>query len=347
MIITLCNNRDSLDTLDAKIELLRQKNTYPDQPSRIEAVETHMSWVFLTDRYVYKLKKPVRYDFLDFSTLALRQRDCEEEVRLNRRLAPDVYLGTVALTVDSFNEVRLNGDGEPIEWLVKMRRLPRERMLDIMIRKNRIAEPDIRHLGEILARFYQECSTVEHSAEHYKAKFERSIALNLDILLTPGYELPADLIRELHDAQSQFLSQESCLLDAHVKSGKIIEGHGDLRPEHICLEPRPVIIDCLEFNRQFRTIDPVDELSFLAVECEFLCTPFIGGVIFHTYKEITGDRPPMRLVLFYKIYRACLRARLAISHLQELEKQDWPKWQSRAGEYLRLAENYGAQLRRE
>jgi aminoglycoside phosphotransferase family enzyme len=340
-------NAGSLERLEAKIQALRQADTYPDKPSRVDAVETHMSWVFLTDRFAYKMKKPVRYDFLDFSTLPLRQRDCEEEVRLNQRLAPDVYLGTVPLTLNSLGQAHINGDGDIVEWLVKMRRLPRERMLDHVIRQKQIDETEIRNLGKILAEFYATSAAVEHNVDRYRASIEQAIKLNRDLLLTPDYELPADAIRALHDTQFQVLQQESHLLDARVESGRIIEGHGDLRPEHICLERRPVIIDCLEFNHQFRIIDPADELSFLAVECEMLGAPSIGEEIFRVYEELSGDQPPTRLVLFYKIYRACLRARLAISHVQELEKQDWPKWQSRTRNYLRLAESYSAQLRKQ
>jgi aminoglycoside phosphotransferase family enzyme len=337
-------NASSMERLENKVRSLRQADTYPDKPSHIDAVETHMSWVFLTDRFAYKMKKPVRYDFLDFSTLSLRQRDCEEEVRLNQRLAPDVYLGTVSLTVNSLDQARINGDGDIVEWLVKMRRLPRERMLDHLIGQKQIDETDIRNLGKILAEFYATSTAVERSVDRYKADIEQAVNLNRDLLLTPDYELPADAIRALHDTQLQFLQQESHLLDARVESGRIIEGHGDLRPEHVCLEPRPVIIDCLEFNRQFRIIDPVDELSFLAVECELLGAPAIGEQILRIYEELSGDRPSRRLVLFYKIYRACLRARLAISHVKELEKHDWPKWQARAGDYLRLAESHRVQL---
>jgi aminoglycoside phosphotransferase family enzyme len=330
--------------LETKVALLRQPDTYPDKPDHVEAVETHMSWVFLTDRYAYKLKKPVHYDMLDFSTLALRQQDCEEEVRLNRRLAPDVYLGTVPLTVDSSGAMQLGADGEVIEWLVKMRRLPSECMLDQAIQHDKVDEADIHNVALKLSRFFRECSPVELPSEQYRAEFEKNIELNRRELLTPDYELPQDVIRKIHDDQIDFLRRESGLLDSRAAAKKIVEGHGDLRPEHICLEPDPVIIDCLEFYRPFRITDPADELSFLAMECDRLGAPFIGKELFRTYENVTHDQPPSRLQNFYKAYRACLRARLAIWHTRELEKQDWPKWQDRAREYLLLAETYCAQL---
>ncbi len=331
-------------TLETKVALLRQPDTYPDKPDHVGTVETHMSWVFLTDRYAYKLKKPVHYDMLDFSTLALRQQDCEEEVRLNRRLAPDVYLGTVPLTVDSSGTMHLGEDGEVVEWLVKMRRLPTERMLDHAIQHGNVDAADIHNVALKLSRFYQKLPPVEVSGEQYRNEFEKTIELNQRELLTPEYELPQGLVRKVHDDQRDFLVRESGLFDSRVAAKKIVEGHGDLRAEHICLEPDPVIIDCLEFYRQFRITDPADELSFLAMECERLGSPIIGTQLFRTYEHVTHDQPPARLISFYKAYRACIRARLAVWHTRDGEKQDWPKWQDRAIEYLRLVETYSAQL---
>ncbi len=344
MASTPLQDRQTMVAIEAKVGLLRRPATYPDAPGRVDVVETHMSWVFLTDRYAYKMKKPVRYDFLDFSTLALRRRDCEEEVRLNRRLAPDVYLGTVPLTRDASGNLHLGGEGEVVEWLVKMRRLPAERMLDHMIRQRSVQEADVRELALLLARFYRGCPPVELSAEQYRAGFTNALQLTLRELSVPDYALPRRLVGQLHAAQAHFLSREAGLFDARVEAGKIVEGHGDLRPEHICLTPEPVIIDCLEFNRRLRIVDPVDELAFLAMECERLDAPRVGDWLFQTYVQVTHDQPAARLVYFYKMFRACLRARFAIAHVRELEKQDWPKWQHSAAEYLRLAEDYRARL---
>jgi len=331
-------------TLAAKVAVLREPATYPEHPQRVDALETHMSWVFLTDRYAYKIKKPVRYDFLDFSTLALRQQDCEEEVRLNRRLATNVYLGTVPLAPDARGNVRVGGDGEVIEWLVKMRRLPAERMLDHMIRQGTVQETDIQNLATTLARFYQECPRVALSGAQYRTEFAQTLAINLRELSVPDYELPLARIEAVYAAQMRFLSMQSGLFDARAQAGMIVEGHGDLRPEHICFEPGPVIIDCLEFNRRLRIVDPADELAYLAMECERLGAPRIGDRLFLAYETITHDRPAPLLVTFYKSLRACLRARFAIAHVRELEKKDWPKWRQHAEAYLRLAAGYGERL---
>ena len=327
-------------TPQAKVALLQQAQTYPDRPTRIDLVETHMSWVFLTDRYAYKLKKPVRYEFLDFSTLQARHKNCLEEVPLNRRLAGDVYLGIVPLTIDAQGKVRLEGTGELIDWLVKMRRLPAERMLDYLIRQHRVEAADIHPVALLLCAFYQRSAAVPISSECYRSQFAADIRKNLQTLANPVYGLPGGLVEAVHNAQLTLLTREPTLFDQRISEGRIIEGHGDLRPEHICLEREPVIFDCLEFNRQFRILDRVDELGFLAMECEYLGAAFIDRLLFDIYREKTGDDPPQRLVNFYKAYRACLRARLAICHTCELAEVDWPKWQDRANNYLRLAEKY-------
>lgn len=330
--------------LVAKVRALRDPTTYPEAPRAIEARETHMSWVFLTERHAYKLKKPVRYDFLDFSTLEKRRADCEAEVRLNRRFAPDVYLGIVALTADAHGTLRLDGDGEAIEWLVKMRRLPAEHMLDQRIRAGRLDNAEIRRVALRLADFYRQCKPVKSDAGAYRARFAAAIELNRRELARPEFNLPATTIAAAHAAQIDFLANDATLLDARVAAGRIVEGHGDLRPEHVCLEPAPVIIDCLEFNREFRIIDPADELAFLAMECAYLGAPDAGELLASTCLAAMGDSPPARLMIFYKLFRAMMRARLAIWHLHELEPKDWPKWRQNAQTYLALAEAYARDL---
>ncbi len=324
----------------AKVALLLQARTYPEAPSRIELVETHMSWVFLAGCYAYKLKKPVRHDFLDFSTLAARHRNCLEEVRLNRRLAWDVYLDIVSLAVDFAGHVRLEGAGEVIDWLVKMRRLPADRMLDFQIRQHTVKSDDIQRLALRLCAFYRQAPAAAISSEDYRRQFAEDIRLNWRKLRDPLHELPEPLLAALHQGQLNLLSWEPALFDRRVAERRIVEAHGDLRPEHICLEAEPVIFDCLEFNRRFRTLDVVDELGFLGMECERLDAAFIDRSILDTYRRECQDNPPQRLLAFYKSYRACLRARLAIWHIHELDRAEWPKWQRLARQYLHLAERY-------
>lgn len=329
---------------EAKVALLRQTQTYPEKPARVETIETHMSWIFLTPRHAFKLKKPVRYDYLDFSTVAARKMNCEEELRLNQRLAPDVYLDVVPLALDNDGEMRLGGQGEILDWLVMMRRLPAERMLDCLIRTRTLDPVDTHAVAELLARFYRESAMIDISGGEYRRQYEHKVRINRDALSDTAYGLSAALVAAVHEAQIEFLHAAPELLERRAVDGRIIEGHGDLRPEHVCVESPPVIFDRLEFNRAFRLIDPADELAFLAMECERLGAPRVEPELFGAYHRFTGDYPPPRLVYFYKAQRACLRARLAIWHVHDLAPSAWPRWRAMAEEYLRLAESYAGKF---
>lgn len=341
MTSELSADKNAIAELDAKVAALRQPETYPEAPASIELVQTHMSCVFLTPQHAFKLKKPVRYPFLDFSTLPARERNCREEVRLNRRLASDVYLGVVPLARDAAGRLRLERrNGEVVDWLVKMRRLPAQRMLEHMIVHGAAREANVRPAAELLARFYKQSTPVDMDPERYRAELEAEARYSLSELSRPAYGLPREPIARVHEAQLDVLRETAALFAARVTAGHIVEGHGDLRPGHICLEDPPVIFDCLEFNQRFRILDPVDELGFLAMECERLGAKFVGRAFFALYRDVTGDDPPAPVVRFYKAARACLRARLAIWHTHELERREWPKWQALAASYLDLAAHY-------
>lgn len=327
--------------LEAKVAFLLEARGYPETTSSVTAIETHMSWVFLTDRYAYKLKKPVRFSYLDFSTEEARRKDCMEELRLNRRLTSGVYLEIAALVLDKEGKLRISSEGGTVvDWLVKMRRLPAQRMLDVMIRERRVGSDDVRSVAGVLGRFYLECAAVKVTPADYRKRLADTIAEHLEELSTPAFGLPAALVAQICARQRGVLDRCSALFDERATSGKIVEGHGDLRPEHICLEPQPQIIDCLEFSRDFRILDRADELAFLALECERLGAPELKAPIFETYGELTADRPHPVLVHFYQSHRACLRAKMSIWHLKDSALRANPKWPAQARDYLRFAHEH-------
>jgi len=328
----------------AKVAFLRRPKSYPKGARRVEVIETHMSWVFLTATNVYKLKKPVAHDNLDFRTLAARKHFCEEEVRLNRRLARETYRGTVPLTATPDGRLVLGGFGAPVDWLVKMRRLPARHMLDRLIERGDLRKPQLRAVILKLAGFYRAATPIETDPGDYREQFARDIRSNQDSLTDPVYGLPAGKIQAIGDAQRAFLKTRPALLEGRAAGRRIIEAHGDLRPEHICIEPEPQIIDCLEFHRAFRLLDPADELSFLALECERLGAGFADSVIFDTYRQVTDDAPPDVLLRFYKSFRACVRAKIAIWHLRDDTVRDPEKWSRLARTYLDLAARYADAL---
>ncbi|HEX7970800.1 MAG TPA: hypothetical protein VF501_01045, partial [Thiobacillus sp.] len=325
-------------SLADKVAFLRQARHYPEPTRRVDAVETHISWVFLTEAFAYKLKKPVRYDYLDFRTLAARRLDCEAELQLNRRLAAEVYLAVVPLLLAADGSLTLSGDGQPADWLVKMRRLPAARMLDSLIHRRAVTQDAVRGLARRLAAFYAGAVPERLRAEYYRQRLAGQIAESQRELGRPEFGLPVARLARIAGMQSNFLQRQAALLDARVAQGRIVEGHGDLRPEHVCLLDEPVVIDCLEFKRDFRIADALDELSQLALECERLGMPEIGAWLLAAYGEASGDRWPEPLLHFYQSGRATLRAKLAIWHLRDDGRHPPQKWVNAAHEYLGLAE---------
>jgi uncharacterized protein len=319
------------------VRFLSDPSSYPEQTESVTVIETHMAYVFLTDEFAYKLKKSVRFDFLDFSTEALRRHVCEEEVRLNRRLAPDVYLGVLPLVRDARSalHVGMKPESEPIDWLVRMRRLPSDRMLDHLIRMRRLRKHDLAALAALLVTFYRGATRESMSPEAYVDRLDNAIAADVRDLGAWHNDLPISLIRSIGAALRGHLFRERRSFGRRARH--VVEAHGDLRPEHICLTDPPVIIDCLEFCRDFRILDPLDELAFLGMECERLGDVTTGPTLLRLYEEGTGDHAARMLTESYAAMRALLRAKLAIWHLRDGASADSARWRSSARAYLELA----------
>ena len=337
-------DREPGPSLAEKVAALIRPDCYPRPTGRIEALETHMSWVFLTDRHAFKLKKPVRFDFLDFSTLEARERDCREEVRLNRRLAPDTYLGVVPLIMSGQGRLRVDGTGTVVDWLVKMRRMPSGKMLDKAILADDADAAVVSKVADLLCRFYAGLDPVAVNPTDYIQRLEREIDEHRHELALPEYALPGELVSTVALAQTNFLRTSGSLLRDRVENQRIVEGHGDLRPEHVFVGDPPEVIDCLEFNEAFRIVDPADELAFLWMECAFLGAPEVGEGIWRAYAEAAGDPAPDTLLSFYRSHRACLRAKLSLWHLKDHDVREPNKWRSRARKYLDLAHDAAVRL---
>jgi len=323
--------------IEDKVAFLSRPEAYGPRVAGVEVKQTHMSWLFLAGNRVYKMKKPVKYPYLDFRTLAAREANCRAETRLNRRLAPDVYRGVARLTRDPGGALALDGEGETVEWLVVMRRLPEERMLDNVIAAGTVDRREIEHVADILAQFYRRLEPADVAADGHLDLFVQQQRINRELLTDPRIGVAGDLAKAVLAALDEFLDRDAGLIIRRVAEGRIVEGHGDLRPGHICLNTPPVIIDCLEFSRILRLLDPFDELADLATECGRLGAPWIGGILMDRCAAELDDRPPQRLVDFYTAYRACLRARLAVRHLLDDEVREPAKWPPLAREYLDIA----------
>jgi aminoglycoside phosphotransferase family enzyme len=319
-----------------KVKFLTRGDAYCPPVPEVACRETHMSQVFLAGDRVYKLKKPVSFPYLNFSTLVRREKACRAEVKLNRRLASDVYRGITPLVL-SEQGFAIGGRGEIVDWLVVMKRLDDSQMLDNVIRERRLHRWQLDRLVEILLQFYRHAKPVFIAPAVHVAELLRGLAYNRRVLLDPRLGIPPGSVRRVDAIQRRFVSERAGLLAERVRRRYIVDGHGDLRPEHIYLGDPVRIIDCLEFNARLRMVDPFDEIAFLCLECERLGAAWAGEYLRRRIAHLLYDGHCDELFIFYRCYRAMLRARLSIAHLLEANPRTPDKWAPLARSYLRLA----------
>ncbi len=317
---------------------------HEELPHSIEVLETHISWLFVTDHFVYKLKKPVRFEFLDFSTSKLRHHACLEEMRLNCRLSPDVYLGVWPITVTETGCLELAGSGNPVDWVVQMRRLPADAALDRRIVAGRVTPEELQAIAELLINFYARLTPERINGEQYRSDLERHLRANAVACIREASQYDRQRIRRVFGQQLLYLRVAAPLLDERVRAGQIVDGHGDLRPEHIFLEATPAIIDCIEFSTELRRVDVLDDLSFLAMECDRLGQGRVGQQIVAACLAARGDSSPLQLLNFYKSYRSLVRAKIVMLRIAQAGKEERTVLMRQAHQYIDWAEHYASQL---
>jgi aminoglycoside phosphotransferase family enzyme len=321
-----------------KVSFLSSARSYAHAPAQVIAKETHMSWVFLAGDTVFKLKKPVRYPYLDFSTLEAREKFCREEVRLNRRLAPGVYRRVIPLRRACNGELTLESVGKVVDWLIEMRRLPADRMLDVRLRANLVERTDAERLAGVLAVFYTQADHPRIDSGICFRRFQSEMLEDREVLasLIPASDRPR--VEALLDRVDAALQMARQMLEERARSGHIVEGHGDLRPEHICMTDPIVVFDCLEFNYELRLLDPLDELASVGMECDFLGAAWFGAMLIRDVEALLGEALSEDMLRLYTALHAVLRARLSLAHLLDPVPREPAKWRPQARRYLELAE---------
>ncbi len=336
----------SLSTL---LTALARPECYPHHPARVEVVQTHISAVFLAGDVVYKLKKPVRFSFLDYSTLALRQHYCQEEVRLNRRLAPTVYLGTVPV-LSTGNGYKVEdapaSDAGIVDYLVKMRRLPEDQRLDTLIAADRVTKAGIHALAERLVRFHQTASTEQAALYGTPDIIWQAVADNFqETAPFIGQTIGAKQYALIRDFSQRFFAEHQELFKTRPLRGRVREGHGDLRCEHVYfLDEGVTVVDCIEFSTRLRTCDVASELAFLTMDLELHGAPARAAELAHTYAVRMEDAEFFRLLPFYQCYRAYVRGK--VESLKSREPEISPVEQERAHEQARRAFRLAARYAR-
>lgn len=328
---------------DPLVLALSRPETWPDAPDAVDVVETHLSWVFLTRYFAFKLKKAVRLMGQDYRTLAARLESARTEVALNRRLAPTVYLGYLPVVRGDGGQATVGGAGEVVDWLVWMRRLSDRDLLDGALRAGLAGEDRIRQAADHLAHFTLHQPRAGVDAPAYLNRLRRTLRAGTHVLARHR-GLPTGSLARIERSLHPWLTDHAAPLGR--RAGRVIEGHGDLRPEHVVLGPQAAFIDCLEFDRQLRLLDPIDEIAFLGVASERLGAPRVGAIFLEVYTDRTGDAPFEGLVDFYAALRALTRARLAAQRSWE-PGEDMARTTRTAVSWLRAAEAHARAIARE
>jgi hypothetical protein len=331
----LSKERPALE-LEDLIARLARPTAYLGDLSQVEVRQTHISVVFLAGEFAYKLKKPVRFGFVDYGTLERRRHFCTEEVRLNRRLAPQVYLGVVPITFEG-DQVRVEGRGEPIEWAVKMRRLPDEARLKTRLLQGEIGADHLTALASKLAAFHRDAASGPGISRF--GRFEvvsRNALENFDQSASQvGVTVSPEVFVRLRRLTEQALKNLHDLIESRASRDLPRETHGDLRLDHVYLFPQQpppndlIIIDGIEFSERLRHADPIADMAFLAMDLVYHGRRDLARSFVATYLHASGDSDGQRLVPFYLSYRAAVRGKVEGMKLDEPEIPDQERLQAR------------------
>jgi aminoglycoside phosphotransferase family enzyme len=324
-------------------EALLHPEIYPDRPRAIKFIETHISLLFLTGHHVYKVKKPVNFGFLDFTSLEKRKFFCEQEVTLNRRLAPDIYLGVERITKEG-SRVLLSGKGEVLEYAVKMKQIPEEFLMDKLLEKKQVTSKMIESVSEKLVQFYFAAETNDHIKSFARPeRLKQDTDENFE--QTEKYievTISREVYEEVKKRTNDFFRTRGKLFYQRIASDQIRDCHGDLRLEHIFWGEEISIFDCIEFNERFRYTDVAADIAFLAMDLDYRNREDLGEHLIRAYVGESGDLELMEVLDFYKCYRAYVRGkvesfRLDDPHIPEEEKKGALE---RAQTYFSLAHRY-------
>ena len=327
-----------------QIDTLLAKGAFPEMTNERKLVETHISWVILCDRFVYKVKKPIQYSFLDFSTLALRKHFCEREIELNQRLSEGIYLEVLPINKVG-DHYAIGGDkGRIIDYALKMRKLDPKKQMDVLLAKNQVSPTDIKNLAERIADFHKSTAIVyKKDVVDVREKFN-ALEAEKEFLREHLHIESAELVERAIRSSNRFLKKNEPLMRERLKAGYVRDCHGDLHTRNIFLLPAPQPFDCIEFNDEYRHIDVLNEVAFLCMDLDAMGRNDLSELFVQHYNSLLPairNENERRLFIYYKSYRANVRAKVnSLRARSATEKPAKKKALSEAGKYLRLMETY-------
>jgi len=328
------------------VEALMKPEAYDEESGQIELAQTHISFVFLTRNFVYKVKKAVDLGFLDFTTLEKRRFFCEKELELNRRLCGDMYLEVVP--INRSNIIKIKGEGETVEYAVKMKRMPQEKMMSQLLEENKVNSKLIDRIAKIVSEFHSRAETNRKVSEfgslpiietNWKENFEQTQKFVGKTISMKNFKL----IRERID---DFMKRNLSFFERRTAEGRVRDCHGDIHSGNIFVTDRIYIFDAIEFNERFRYSDVASDIAFLAMDLDFKERTDLSNFFVQRYAKYSGDQELMKLLPFYKCYRAYVRGKVVSFKLKDpsVGGEEKRAAMNEAKAYFKLAFTYAKNL---
>jgi aminoglycoside phosphotransferase family enzyme len=293
------------------VEALMKPEAYDEETGKIELTQTHISFVFLTSNFVYKVKKAVDLGFLDFTHLENRRFFCEKELELNRRLCGDMYLEVVP--INRSRVIKIKGKGRTVEYAVKMKRMPQEKIMTRLLEENKVDRKLIDGIAKIIAEFHSKAKTNKRIGKFGSlAILETNWNENFDQTQEfVGKTISLKDFKLIRERTTDFMKRNASLLEKRMAEDRVRDCHGDIHSGNIFVADRIYIFDAIEFNERFRFSDVASDVAFLAMDLDFKKRSDLSGFFVDRYVEYSGDRELTKLLPFYKCYRAYVRGKVA------------------------------------
>jgi aminoglycoside phosphotransferase family enzyme len=331
------------------VEALLKPAAYDEEVDHVEMIQTHVSFVFLAKNFAYKVKKAVDLGFLDFTTLEKRRFYCQEEIDLNLRLCKGMYLEVVPINKSKAKHaLRIKGDGATVEYAVKMKRMPQERMMNRLLEEEKVGEPLVERIARITSDFHARAATSDEISAYGSVK---AVRFNWDENFQQTQQFVGRIISqvEYENIQSRirnFLNRRASLFEQRLKNRRIRDCHGDIHSGNIFVADRIYIFDAIEFNQRFRYSDVASDVAFLAMDLDFKGHPELSQFFTTKYSEYSGDEDVGRLLPFYKCYRAYVRGKVTSFRLEDpnTKQTEFGSILEEARAYFKLACFYSEKL---
>ena len=324
------------------VDALMKPEAYDEEPGQIELTQTHISFVFLTRNFVYKVKKALDFRFLDFTTLEKRRFFCEKELELNRRLCGDMYLEVVPINRSKI--IKMKGEGETIEYAVKMKRMPQDKMMDKLLEEKKVDNKLIDSIAKIIAEFHSKAETNRRISEfgslaiietNWKENFEQTREFVGKTISMKNFKL-------IHERIDDFMKRNLSFFEKRVAEDRVRDCHGDIHSGNIFITDRIYIFDAIEFNERFRYSDVASDVAFLAMDLDFKERTDLSNFFVKKYVKYSGDQELTKLLPFYKCYGAYVRGKVTSFKLEDpnVGSEEKNAAMKEAKAYFKLASTY-------